>query len=316
MAWWGHFYPQAIANFFGGAFGGALGGDGAIDWLSDTIKASGLSTAYTPAASHEKFSDLSGVVTTVTLASKSITYTGATKLLEIKGTYPNFGLTPIRWVAIYDDTHADKPLIGYLDLGSSWDGNFAGGEILVAQLTAIFQFVVDAYDAAGTDFGWYWYGKALANALGGETSGENRMTNWRTDDMKVALLTSSYTPNQDTHEVWADVSAYQISGTGYGAGGYQLDTALTTSIRVHPTIKRTELCAESGGAITWFATTLTNARYAVVYNATHADKPLLGFTDFRTNRSTSGATFEINIAPGYAGLNIQGANALLQITWS
>lgn len=41
------------------------------------------------------------------------------------------------------------------------------------------------------------------------------------DTIKVSLHTSSYTPNQDTHEDFADVTN-QLSGTGYTAGGNAL----------------------------------------------------------------------------------------------
>jgi hypothetical protein len=39
--------------------------------------------------------------------------------------------------------------------------------------------------------------------------------------VKVSLH-SGYTPNIDTHQVWADVSATEMSGTGYTAGGVTL----------------------------------------------------------------------------------------------
>lgn len=37
--------------------------------------------------------------------------------------------------------------------------------------------------------------------------------------LKCALLKNTYTPNQDTDDVWGDISAHEIEGTGYTAGG-------------------------------------------------------------------------------------------------
>lgn len=50
--------------------------------------------------------------------------------------------------------------------------------------------------------------------------------------VKLALVTSSYTPNQDTDDLWADVSANEIgtTNTGYTAGGYTLTTLTLTEV--------------------------------------------------------------------------------------
>lgn len=37
--------------------------------------------------------------------------------------------------------------------------------------------------------------------------------------LKLAIVTSAYTPAQNTHDFWDDVSANEVSGTGYTAGG-------------------------------------------------------------------------------------------------
>ena len=42
-----------------------------------------------------------------------------------------------------------------------------------------------------------------------------------TDTIKVMLVTSTYTPNQDTHTKRSDVTN-EVSGTGYTAGGATL----------------------------------------------------------------------------------------------
>lgn len=67
------------------------------------------------------------------------------------------------------------------------------------------------------------YGKALANLLGGEASGDTFAVDFLSDTIKCALATSSYSPNLDTHEVFSDVTN-EVSGTGYTAGGATLGT--------------------------------------------------------------------------------------------
>lgn len=54
--------------------------------------------------------------------------------------------------------------------------------------------------------------KTLADPASGAVSGT----------LKVAIVTSSYTPNQNTHDFWDDVSTNEVSGTGYTAGGNAL----------------------------------------------------------------------------------------------
>jgi len=42
------------------------------------------------------------------------------------------------------------------------------------------------------------------------------------DTIVCVLLSAAYTPNRLTHATWADLSAYEITGTGYTAGGQEL----------------------------------------------------------------------------------------------
>jgi hypothetical protein len=52
-----------------------------------------------------------------------------------------------------------------------------------------------------------------------------------TATIKLALVGSGYTPNQDTHDEWADVSASEIAnGNGYTTGGYTLLSPVLTEI--------------------------------------------------------------------------------------
>lgn len=60
------------------------------------------------------------------------------------------------------------------------------------------------------------FGLWLTGILNGAHS-----TDWDTDTIKAALATNSYTPNQDTHDYFDDVTN-ELSATGYTAGGVTL----------------------------------------------------------------------------------------------
>lgn len=71
------------------------------------------------------------------------------------------------------------------------------------------------------------YGKAHANMLGGEASGDSFAIDFLSDTIKCSLHTSTYSPNLDTHETFADVTN-EVSGTGYTAGGVTLGSKTIT----------------------------------------------------------------------------------------
>jgi hypothetical protein len=51
---------------------------------------------------------------------------------------------------------------------------------------------------------------------------------WVDDTVRAVLLTSAYTPNQDTHQYWSDISANEFSGGSYPAGGISLANKAVT----------------------------------------------------------------------------------------
>ena len=125
------------------------------------------------------------------------------------------------------------------------------------------------------------YTKFPAKALNGEID-------FDTDTIKVALVTSSYTPDQDAHDYWDDVSANEASGTGYTAGGATLGSKTVTQDSA--TNKQTFDAAD----VSWTSSTVT-ARYAVIYKSTGtaSTSPLIGYVDFGSNQSSSSGTFSI-----------------------
>lgn len=132
-----------------------------------------------------------------------------------------------------------------------------------------------------------WYGKSLANVFGGETAGESVAVDFLSDTIKVALTTSTYTPDQDTHEFFSDVTN-EVTGTGYTAGGATLANKTITYTSGTNVVK---LDADD---TSWTSSTIT-ARYAVVYKSTgtSSTSPLLGYVDFGQNESSSSGTFQI-----------------------
>jgi hypothetical protein len=107
------------------------------------------------------------------------------------------------------------------------------------------------------------------------------------DTIKVALVTSSYTPNFDAHDFFDDVTN-EITGTGYTAGGATLGSQ---TITLDTTNDRLVFDA----ADTSWATATLSARGAVVYKSTGvaSTSPLIAYIDFTTDRTSDGGTFLI-----------------------
>lgn len=120
-----------------------------------------------------------------------------------------------------------------------------------------------------------------------------------TDVIKVALVTASYTPDQDSHDFWNDVSANEISGTGYTAGGASIANPAVTADNTD------NEGVFDGDDVSWSSSTIT-ARGAVIYkyNATAASAPLIAYLDFTADKSSSSSTFQVTWnAEGILNLN-------------
>ncbi len=104
--------------------------------------------------------------------------------------------------------------------------------------------------------------------------------------IKVALCTSSYTPNID-HDFFDDITN-EVSGTGYTAGGATLGTKAITDD------DSGDKAYFDAADVTWSTSTIT-ARYAIVYKdtGTASTSPLIGYIDFGEDKESSGADFVI-----------------------
>lgn len=134
----------------------------------------------------------------------------------------------------------------------------------------------------------HWFGRAAANMLGGETLGEASAIDYLSDTIKVALLDNTFTPDLDTQEFFADVSADEVVGAGYVAGGA---TLTGKAISYDPATNTVKFDADDPE---WNPSTIT-ARYAVVYKSTGtgSTSPLLSIVDFGVDQSTLGGAFTI-----------------------
>lgn len=126
------------------------------------------------------------------------------------------------------------------------------------------------------------YGSVIAKAF-------NKEIDFDTDTIKVALVSSAYTPNQDTHDYWDGVKPNEVTGTGYTAGGQALASKTVTYDAAN------NVTVLDAADSVWASSTIT-ARYAVIYDdsgATDAQKALLGYVDFGSDQSSTNGAFTV-----------------------
>lgn len=119
-----------------------------------------------------------------------------------------------------------------------------------------------------------------------------------TDTIKVALCTSSYTPDIDAHDNFDDITA-EVVGTGYTAGGA---TLTGTAVTVDNTDNEGVFDAND---VSWTTATFTY-RYAIIYKAGAgaSTSPLIGYIDFSSDQTVTNGTATIPwLAEGILNLN-------------
>jgi hypothetical protein len=117
----------------------------------------------------------------------------------------------------------------------------------------------------------------------------NKEIDLNSDTIKVALCTSSYTPDQDTHNYYDDLTNQVANGNGYTTGGATLASPTFTYTGASNVFKF------DADDVTWSSSTIT-ARYAVVYDdtpATSGTKPLICYVDFGADVSSTSSNFTI-----------------------
>jgi hypothetical protein len=138
-----------------------------------------------------------------------------------------------------------------------------------------------------------FYGNAFVSAF-------NKKIDFDSDTIKVALCTSSYTPDQDAHDFFNDITN-EVTGTGYTAGGATLTSASITYTGASNVLKL------DGDDTSWASSTIT-ARYAIIYDATPgtaATNPLIAYVDFGADVTSTAGTFTISWdAAGIASVTV------------
>lgn len=105
--------------------------------------------------------------------------------------------------------------------------------------------------------------------------------------IKVALCTSLYSPDQDAHDYFDDIShEVSSSGTNYTAGGATVASKTCTVSGKVTTLDAADTA--------WSNSTIT-ARYAILYydSGSAATSLLIGYINFGTDMTSSNGTFQI-----------------------
>jgi hypothetical protein len=108
------------------------------------------------------------------------------------------------------------------------------------------------------------------------------------DTFKAMLVTSTYTPDKDTHDFRNDVTNEVANGNGYTTAG------ATSTVTVTKDTANDKVTIQFG-AVSWATSTIT-ARGCVYYKsrggASSADE-LVAYNDFGSDVSSTGGTFAV-----------------------
>ena len=113
------------------------------------------------------------------------------------------------------------------------------------------------------------------------------------DPVYCMLCTSSYTPNQDSHQYKSDVTN-EVVGSGYFEGGQAL-TGVEALYQVSGSLKQLVVTA---GNLVWPSVTFS-AAYAILYMNSavpETQQPLIGYMNFQGTQSPADEAFYINWA--------------------
>lgn len=138
-----------------------------------------------------------------------------------------------------------------------------------------------------------WYGLAAQSML-------NKEIDVDSDTLKLMLVTTGYSFNQDTHRYKSSITN-EVSGSGYTAGGATL-SGVSVSYNTS-----TNVLSFDANDVSWDPVTLTGANAAagaVLYNSSpgsDATRPLLIYIDFEDTFEPQGGELTIEWAAGGIG---------------
>lgn len=113
--------------------------------------------------------------------------------------------------------------------------------------------------------------------------------------VKIAIVTSSYTPDRAAHDFWNDASTYEVSGANYTAGGNTLGNKTVT-------VNSNTVKFDSDDPATWAqsGSGFNNGRYAIMYKdtGTPSSSPLMAYYDLGSNKGNvdGDLTFQLDAA--------------------
>lgn len=107
--------------------------------------------------------------------------------------------------------------------------------------------------------------------------------NVQTASLRVALFSSDYTPNPDDIN-YSEISAFEITGNNYTAGGKVLENVSLVKDAANDLIKM------HADPVVWESSTLT-AQYAIIYE--EGAGTLLACFDFETQKTSLNGNFSI-----------------------
>jgi hypothetical protein len=131
-------------------------------------------------------------------------------------------------------------------------------------------------------------GKYDGGAIDFETPGGN--------GIKAALLTATYSPNQNTDRFFGDIDTDEVSGTGYTAGGNLCDNGVVSldgSGNVTVDVDDPATWTQNGSGF-------TDARVVVIYHdtGTAATSRLIGYGSFAGDQSSVDGDVTVQIGSG------------------
>ncbi len=109
------------------------------------------------------------------------------------------------------------------------------------------------------------------------------------DTFDIRLVDNTPTPDFDTHDLWADISGSEVSGTGYTAGGVALSGFSMSIVSGSLDFDATDA--------SWASSTIT-ARGGVIVDETLTGDPLLCLLNFGSDVSSTNGTFTVQFAAG------------------
>lgn len=112
--------------------------------------------------------------------------------------------------------------------------------------------------------------------------------------IKAMILDNAHSTDIDAQEFIDDVSANEVSGTGYSAGGQAL-TGVSTSIDTE-----TDAAKLDADDITFSTVTISDARYVAYYvdTGTPSTSRIVSIVDFGSDQNRTAQDLVIQIAAG------------------